>query len=1222
MKASSIRAIVEFLVVLYLAVPSAMAVQRDITVPDASFEDHVLAESGYVDIVAPGYAGAWKCLSGDAWVDYRYWAANGWPEDLQAHSGNNKVYPYEDYVYQILDETFIEGGTYTLSVWVGQPWVGSASGWQLSLTTEDPTNNLSEETGIAGLTWGQVSLTYTATAADVGKKIGIKIWGNEDVSFDDVTLSYEGPAGNRRATYPIPPDGSRAVATGTSGDGYYMRMSFTPGYGATTHTAYFSSSFDDVNDRNPAVRLGGPPYPEQPGYETTYFVGLDVPDVPEFARTPLERGVTYYWVVDESNDTDSYPGYVWSYTVATESAWNPTPAHNAQYIDGQSVVLSWERGDIADPGNYIISYNVYWGADEAAVANGTSDNVNVSATTHTIGPLAGDTDYYWKVDTVLKLNDPPSFPTTIVAGSVWHFKTMLSVPVVDEDLIGWWKLDGDIVPGMAFDSSGHSNHATLYGDPEHVPGRIDQALSFDASDDYAGTGKSLLSGLARFTLAAWVNAGNPAAGRVGLFGQNDVVEFGFQGGDIHCWTSGGGEARTAWTYGTDSWHHVTVVGDGTSLEIYVDGVIIATGGSPTNLYGSSSFAFNIGGGGVWDASGNWFFGQIDDVRVYKKALSSTEIKVVADLLGAAGPNPANGAVDVDRTPTLTWSPGPFAASAAGNRLYFSDDITKVARRDPSALVGTLSDPCYPVTTALDLGRTYYWAVDTVNDPCNWPGDLWTFKVVDWLTLDDMESYDFDPQLPADANWIFYVWVDGLGDYDCLGIGGNGTGANVYAQDVLFSGGQKGMRFDYNNDGDAENPCTGAEMPRAHKYSKAEAQIADLRSGLTSDWTAEGTKALSIRFYGDSLNELEPMWIELKDGTGGSHTVTYGTYAGEDPADILEASWHEWNIDLQDFAEGGVNLADVKSIAIGFGTVGATEPGGSGIVYFDDIRLYTPRCILSSRDAAFARADFAPLGAPDCLVNHRELEIMAGEWLIEATPPGTDNLVGWWKLDDAAGATAQDSSGHGNTGTLINMSPTSDWVAGKSGAALHFDGVDDYIDCGNGDSLRITGKQMSISAWIKLEVPEDWSAIAMKTTTGDWVDGYGLYAQANSVNFYVSNYENEAVKFFTPDDQWHHVVGTYDGSELRIWLDGVEGIARRYTGTISNADHSFEIGRGADDAYNFAGTIDDVRVYNVALTDDEVLSLFGLRADLYQDNKINFEDFAVLGGVWMDEDLWP
>ena len=164
-----------------------------ITVPDAGFDDHVLTNVGdYIDIADSSYTGAWKSHSGNAWIDYGYYAGD---VDLPARSGNNKAYGYNDYIYQILDETFVEGEEYTLSVWVGQAWSGYADGWWLYFTGEDYTNNLIEASGNGPVgSWGQASLVYTATAADAGKKIGIKMYGDEYVTFEDVTLFHSAPA--------------------------------------------------------------------------------------------------------------------------------------------------------------------------------------------------------------------------------------------------------------------------------------------------------------------------------------------------------------------------------------------------------------------------------------------------------------------------------------------------------------------------------------------------------------------------------------------------------------------------------------------------------------------------------------------------------------------------------------------------------------------------------------------------------------------------------------------------------------------------------------------------------------------------------------------------------------------------------------------------------------------------------------------------------------------
>ncbi|UCE49646.1 MAG: proprotein convertase P-domain-containing protein, partial [Phycisphaerales bacterium] len=197
---------------------TASADQWEITVPDAGFDDHVLPNVGdWIYVGDAAYTGAWKNLFADegAWIDYGYYAGD---IDLPALSGNNKVYATypattEDYIYQILDETFIEGGTYTLSVWVGIAWSGYDDYWSLYFTSEDHANNLSETGGSAPVgSWEQVSLVYTATAADAGKKIGIKMKGAEYVTFEDVTLSYDGPPRPPVATNPTPADGARGVS--------------------------------------------------------------------------------------------------------------------------------------------------------------------------------------------------------------------------------------------------------------------------------------------------------------------------------------------------------------------------------------------------------------------------------------------------------------------------------------------------------------------------------------------------------------------------------------------------------------------------------------------------------------------------------------------------------------------------------------------------------------------------------------------------------------------------------------------------------------------------------------------------------------------------------------------------------------------------------------------------------------------------------------------------
>jgi hypothetical protein len=99
-----------------------------------------------------------------------------------------------------------------------------------------------------------------------------------------------------------------------------------------------------------------------------------------------------------------------------------------------------------------------------------------------------------------------------------------------------------------------------------------------------------------------------------------------------------------------------------------------------------------------------------------------------------------------------------------------------------------------------------------------------------------------------------------------------------------------------------------------------------------DWTEEGVGVLSLWFYGDTANAAERMYVALK----GSAVVYH-----DDPSAAQITTWTEWPIDLQEFVAQGVNLANVNTISIGFGDKNNLQAGGSGMVLFDDIRLYRP-----------------------------------------------------------------------------------------------------------------------------------------------------------------------------------------------------------------------------------------------------------------------------------------
>lgn len=200
--------------------------------------------------------------------------------------------------------------------------------------------------------------------------------------------------------------------------------------------------------------------------------------------------------------------------------------------------------------------------------------------------------------------------------------------------VGYWRLEETSGSTAANIGSGASP-GTYVGATLGVPGPRppsfngfepnNNAASFNGS--HVAGPASLLSGRNAFTVAGWINPQGTQAARTGLFGQNDCVEFGFiSATTLECWTPGGGSLTAVpYPHPINQWHHVAAVADGVNIRIYIDGQLAGTGGSPTASYGTSTFNFNIGGGGIQDATGNSFNGLIDEVLVYHRALSAAEV---------------------------------------------------------------------------------------------------------------------------------------------------------------------------------------------------------------------------------------------------------------------------------------------------------------------------------------------------------------------------------------------------------------------------------------------------------------------------------------------------------------------------------------------------------------------------------------------------------------------
>jgi hypothetical protein len=210
------------------------------------------------------------------------------------------------------------------------------------------------------------------------------------------------------------------------------------------------------------------------------------------------------------------------------------------------------------------------------------------------------------------------------------------------------------------------------------------------------------------------------------------------------------------------------------------------------------------------------------------------------------------------------------------------------------------------------GGPYYWRVDEYNtDATISKGNVWNFTITDFIGIDDFEDYN---DYPPDE--IFSTWIDGYGVETNGSTAGyaepNFPAGEHYVETTIVHGGAQSMPLFYENN---------------FKYSEVIMTLVSAR-----DWTEEGVGVLSLWFYGDLSNAAERMYVALN----GSAVVYH-----DNPDAAMIDEWTQWTIDLQVFAAQGVNLANVNTITIGFGDKNNLQAGGSGMVFFDDIRLYRP-----------------------------------------------------------------------------------------------------------------------------------------------------------------------------------------------------------------------------------------------------------------------------------------
>ena len=487
----------------------------------------------------------------------------------------------------------------------------------------------------------------------------------------------------------------------------------------------------------------------------------------------------------------------------------------------------------------------------------------------------------------------------------------LAVDRGDPALVGYWSFD-EGSGTVAGDLSGNGYDGTLNGGVTWTGGKYGGALGFDGSGAYVGTGQSILNGVAGFTLAGWVSASNVDV-YSSLFGQNDLIEFGFIGGSqVGTWLLGNNWQLVAADYPFEypSWHHVALTGGPAGVVIYIDGQEAASDTGAVSS-GSSGFTFTIGAN-VFNATGDPFLGEIDDVWVFSRALTPEEIQILMQGSGgypyALSPSPGDGAMHMDTWVTLSWRPGDFAVS---HDVYLSDNFDDVDNSTEEAFGGNQGDllymagfPGFAYPDGLVPGTTYYWRIDEVNDAdpnSPWKGEIWSFSIP------PKTAYNPDP--PDGAEFVdpdtTFSWTPGFGaklhtiymgtNFDDVdnATGGMPSGSTRYSPDVLESEKVYYWRIDetdppFTHKGDIWSFST----PGAVGNPQPANGVADVQINSTLSWTAADNATSHEPYFGTDADSVRNATTASPEYIG-PRALGAGSY---DPGGLALDSSYAWRVD--------------------------------------------------------------------------------------------------------------------------------------------------------------------------------------------------------------------------------------------------------------------------------------------------------------------------------------
>jgi len=734
------------------------------------------------------------------------------------------------------------------------------------------------------------------TGPTPGQEIGIEVWINDDDDGGDrdSQISWYGSDGNgwqapnlwatgvlvagNIAGKPVPADGSMHANT-------WATLGWLAGPTAVSHDVYVGDNFDDVNDATHDSEL----FQGNQGLTLTFFVigfpGYPFPD-------GLIPGETYYWRIDEINAEGTvYKGNVWSFTVPPKTAYNPIPVEGAESV-AVDMTLSWAAGYGAK------LHTVYFGEDFEIVSNATEGS-SVGVTTYSPGTLKFAKTYYWRIDE----NDGAITYT----GDVWSFTTegAISNPYPADGAVD---VKPTVVLGWDAGAIAASHEVYMGMDADAV------ANADKTSPEYKGTqnlgqetynpGKLIMN-----TMYYWrvdevndVNPDSPWPGDVWSFTTGDFFVI----DDFEDYDAGENQIWYAW-------HDGLGYGSPGTPDYYAgNGTGAAVGDETTPSYTEETI---VHGGNqsmpiAYDNNKQGFSKYSEVEHTLTDQQDWTEQDVGELSLWFRGYPAYVG----------SFAEGPigtFTMTGSGADIW---NVNAVEADEFHFAYKMLTGPGSIVAKVESVDETNAWAKAGV-------------MIRETLNSDSAHA----TMVVTPASGVSFQRRPSTG----------GTSLDTTTGEITAP-------YWVKVDRDLSGNFTAYHSANGSTWTMQGTEIIPMGSNvhiglaLTSHDTSLTCQAVfsNVKFTGTvgpqwanqdigiASNAAEPLYVAVSNSAGTPVVVVH-----DDPAAAQIYNWTEWVIPLQAFADQGVVLTNVDKIAIGLGTKGnMNAPGGSGMMFIDDIRL--------------------------------------------------------------------------------------------------------------------------------------------------------------------------------------------------------------------------------------------------------------------------------------------